>query len=257
MKKKLVGVVTAVVLAAVGTLVLVAYVNSAEDRALAGERTVDVLVVTRAIDRGTPAEDIAAAVETEQVPAKVRADGAVTDVEDLGRRVAAVGLRPGEQVITSRFVDPSDLESVGQVAVPDGLLQVTVALAPERAVGGLIEPGSTVGVLASFEPFQLSNEEPVELEGHRIKADGQSPNSTHLIARKALVTAVQSGEPSSADDDPNQAPSGNLLVTLALDAPGVEEVVFTAEHGSLWLAYEPGDAPEGDTQIVTRAVIYR
>ena len=34
----------------------------------------------------------------------------------------------------------------------EGLLQVTVPLEPERALGGNIRAGDTVGVLLSFEP---------------------------------------------------------------------------------------------------------
>lgn len=249
MKRRIVGITGAVLLAAVGTLVLVGYVNAAEDRALAGEKTVDVLVVAKAVDKGTSADELADLVREEQVPAKVRAEDAVIDLDTLGDRVTSVSLSPGEQVVAGRFVDPSDLESVGQVEVPDGLLQVTVALAPERAVGGLIEPGSTVGVLASFEPFDSENE--------NGQQGPKSPNSTHFIKHKALVTAVQSsGQAASDDDDPNQAPSGNLLVTMALTAPEVERVVFTAEHGSLWLAFEPTDAPTDGTQVVTRAEVY-
>lgn len=256
MKRRVVGVITAVMLAAVGTLVLVAYVNAAEDRALAGEKLVDVLVVAKAIDKGTPASEVKGSVRTERVPAKVRAEDAVADLADLKDRVAAIRLSPGEQLIAGRFVDKADLELVGQVQVPDGLLQVTVALSPERTVGGRIQAGASVGVLASFEPFELSNEQPVVLDGVTIKADGKTPNSTHFIKHKALVTAVQGDVVASDSDDPNQSPDGNLLVTLALTAPEVERLVFTAEYGSIWLAFEPEDAPESGTQVITRGEVY-
>lgn len=257
MKRRAVGVALAVMLTVVGTFVLVAYVNTAEDRALAGERTVDVLVVAKPVDQGTPAEDMRGMVKTEKVPAKVRADDAVTDLKALGDQVASADLSPGEQVVAGRFVEVSDLNVVGQVAVPDGYFQLTVALAPERSVGGLVKPGATVGVLASFEPFEFSSEGPVEVDGLVIAPGGSSPNSTEMILHKVLVTQVQRSDASSNEDDPNQAPTGNLLVTLALEsAHDVERVVFAAEHGSLWLAFEPKDAPEDDGAVVTRAVIY-
>ncbi len=56
---------------------------------------------------------------------------------------------------------------------------------------------------------------------------------------------------------PNLAPSGNLLVTLAVDAPSVERIVFAAEFGLIWLTVEPADAPEDGTKIVTRDNIYQ
>lgn len=259
MNRKLVGVAGAVMLALVGVFVLAAYVNAAEDRALAGERTVDVLVVKKAVEAGTAAEDMAQLVTTERVPAKVRAKDAVSDLKTLGERVASADLSPGEQLVAGRFVAASDFQMVGQVAVPDGSFQVTVALSPERGVGGLITPGATVGVLASFEPFDLSSTEPVEVDGMVVPPGGQAPNSTEMILHKVLVTQVQRSEgAASNEDDANQAPSGNLLVTLALEnAHDVERVVFTAEHGTLWLAFEPKDAPEDDGAVVTRAEVYR
>lgn len=247
MKRRIVGVATAVALAAMGTIVLVAYVNAAEDRALAGERLVDVLVVSKPIDQGTPASEIGASVDAERVPAKVRAENAITDLGDLDGRVAAVDLQPGEQIIAGRFVEQAALDVVGQVQVPDGLLQVTLLLAPERAVGGRLQAGASVGVVASFDPFDLESS---------ADASTKTSNSTHFIKHKALVTAVQGDVVGTDDDDPNQAPSGNLLITLALSAPEVEEIVFAAEHGSLWLAFEPDDAAESGTRVITRAEIY-
>lgn len=249
MKRRFVGVSAAIALALIGTLIIVAYVGAAEDRALAGEKTVDVYVAAKTIEEGTPADEIEGSVDQERVPAKVRAQDAVTDLGDLGERVASSTISPGEQITNARFIERSDLGQLGQVTVPDGLLQVTVALAPERAVGGQIQPGATVGVLASFDPFQTTDE-----SGDSAP---EAPNSTAFIKHKALVTAVQqSDQAASNEDDANQAPTGNLLVTMALTAPEVERVVFTAEHGFLWLAFEPQDAPTDGTQVTTRAEIY-
>jgi pilus assembly protein CpaB len=247
MRRRFVAVIGAVTLALVGTFVLVAYVNAAEDRALAGERTVDVLVVAKAIDRGTPAEDIAGKVTTKQVPAKVRAKGAVADASSLGDTVAAVDLLPGEQVVRSRFVEAADLQAVGAAGIPDGMQQVTVSLSADRAVGGKLAPGSTVGVTASFDDASVA-------------ADGSQTSggeTTHMILHKVLVTNVQVTEQTEAADQQQQVPVSDLLVTLALNAGDVEKVVFAAEHGSLWLSAEPEDAPQGGTKVLTKESIYQ
>lgn len=257
MKRRIVGVLTAIALAGAGTFVLVAYVGAAEDRALAGERTVDVLVAAKPIEKGTPADELDGFVKTERIPQKVRASDAVSSLESLGDRVASVSLSAGEQVTVGRFVDDSSLDLSGAVEVPDGLLQVTLALSPERAVGGLIEPGSTVAVVASFDAFEVSSETPVEVDGIVVPSDGKTPDSTHIIKHKALVTAVQQSDAAASnEDDANQAPQGNVLVTLALTGPEVEVTVFTAEHGTVWLAFQPKDAPTDD-HVVTRANVYQ
>ena len=82
------------------------FVQSAEDRALEGETLVSVLVVDTPIAAGTRAEDMPTRCGLEEVPAKVVADGAVTDLATLAGKVAAIRLLPGEQIVSSRFVAP-------------------------------------------------------------------------------------------------------------------------------------------------------
>ena len=253
MRRRVTGIVASLLLASLGTILLVAYVQSARNEAVAGERMVDVLVVTDAIDRGTKAADIEDSVAVRQVPAKVKADGAVDDVDDLNDDlVAAVELVPGEQVVSTRFVTR---QQAARGDIPEGLQEVTVPLEPARAVGGRLSPGDTVGVFLSFDPFELTRE------------GDKTPNTTHLELHKVLVTGVQienaqnlgAQEDDSSDenaDRPTQAASGTYLVTLAVDSAAAEKVVFAAEHGFVWLSAEPEEADEGGTQVVTRGDVY-
>jgi pilus assembly protein CpaB len=237
MNRKLTGLAAAAVLALVGTLILVGYVRSAEARALAGEELVEVLIVTDAVDAGTSVDDLADHVKTEQVPAKARAEGALSELDAVEGKVTAVRLLPGEQLLADRFVASV---SRSQVPVPSGLLEVTVSLEPHRAVGGQLRPGDTVGVLASFD--DLGDGEPV----------------SHLMLHKVLVTSIQVGTAIDEDDEDKTklAPKGSLLVTLALDAHSVERVVFAAEHGRLWLSAEPAEATETGSAPVKKASVF-
>lgn len=266
MNRRLIGVVAAVALAAIGTFVLVSYVRTAEERAIAGEASVNVLVVTRPVARGTPAEDLGSSVKSLLVPAKVQAPGSVASLDDIEGRVAAVDLVPGEQLLTTRFVATEVLETQTKVEIPDGLLQVTISLSPDRAVGGQLRPGSTVALLSSFEPFDIGGAEPADgsapTEDTSTSSRARTPSSTHLVLHKLLVTNVQAEElPAEPDEDSGSsiglAPTGNLLVTVAVTASDAEKVVFTAEHGTVWLAIEPAGAPEDGTQIQTRGTVYR
>ena len=248
MKKKRTGIVAAVLLATLGTLLLVGYVQSAKNKAAAGERLVKVLVLDSKVDKGTAAADLDGKVHTVDVPANVQVDGAVSDVDQLKDLYATVDLLPGEQVTRSRFASQGEAT---RNSVPAGLLQVTVALEPERALGGNVRVGDTVGVLLSFDPFDGENGQ-------------KTANTTHLELHKVLVSNVQlqsqDSAPSASDTgDPagvGKAVQGKYLVTLAIDAPSVEQVVFAAEHGFVWLSAEPKDAPEGGTKIVNRANVY-
>ncbi len=276
MQKKAVALVLAVGLALAGTIALVAFVNGAEDRALEGEELVDVYVVTDRITAGTPAAELEDHLSTEQVPDKVRVADAVVDLQEITDLVATVDLLPGEQLTRSRFIDANDYTSefvATSFAVPDDLLQVTLSLEPERALGGAIQPGDTVAVVSSFEPFTFSaptlpdgSTPVVELDGYLLAADGETPNTTHIILHHVLVTNVQLDDnsvPDTTDDDdeattgPAASPGGSLLVTLAVDAPSAERIVFTAEHGTVWLALDPETAPSEGTKVWTRAGIYQ
>ena len=81
MNRRFLGLAASVVLATLGTFVVLSYVRGAEERAIAGEETVDVLVVAEPIRRGAQAAELVTSVETLQVPAKIQVDGSVTSLE--------------------------------------------------------------------------------------------------------------------------------------------------------------------------------
>jgi pilus assembly protein CpaB len=245
MGKRIIGVVAAVLLAAVGTMSLVGYVRGAEARALAGQETVEVLVLNEEVASDTPAEDLAAVVTRERVPAKVRPADSVESLDELAGMVTAVGLVPGEQLVTTRFATPAQLADSTGVEVPEGMQEVTISLEPQRAVGGQIRPSDSVGLIASFAPDVL-------------------PYNTKLVIDQLLVTYVQVEQlPSSPvesetdDASPDLAPTGNLLITLAVDVEQAERIVFAAEHGTIWLTAQNEDTDENGSAIRDPENIYR
>ena len=268
-KRRILGLVAALALAFVGTLAIVTYVSGAEDRAQADETIVKVLVVKEPVLAGTPAKELGARVGLERVSAKVTADGAVTSVKSLGKKVAGTTLVPGEQLLSSRFVEPSNFSATGaDIQVPAGLLRTTIALDPQRVVGGVLTPGARVAVLASFEPFTNNSGNTITLDGNTVEDGKAVGNTTHIMLHKVLVTNVQlTGNINSTDNTsdkntadtnkPGEAPTSQLLVTLALDGPATERLVFAQEFGKLWLSIEPSDANEAGTLVQSRTTIYR
>ncbi|MEO1063912.1 MAG: hypothetical protein AAFZ07_21035 [Actinomycetota bacterium] len=268
----------ALVLATIGTIVLVAYVRGAEERALEGEDLVEVLVVEELVGEGTTATELARMTRIEVVPRKVRADGALAELTTVDGLVTSTALLPGEQLVSQRFVTPDAFTRDG-VPAPPGLMQTTISLSPERALGGAVAPGDTVGVVASFEPFdvEVSPGLPGEggvgddsgdelqlaiVDGQVVVDQQQTPNTSHFLLHDVLVTNVQLEQlPTVADGDDDAspraiAPTGNLLVTLALDAPSIERLVFTAEFGHLWLTIDSAEATDADSRIQNRGSVY-
>ncbi|PVE19003.1 RcpC/CpaB family pilus assembly protein [Arthrobacter sp. Bz4] len=244
MKSRIIGAIAAVLLAIVGTVLLVQYVSSAEQRALAGTETQTVLVVRDGltIPEGTVAENLVDFVSEEEVPTKVVPTDAITNLNEVAGQVTSVELVSGEQVIGTRFVDPAELEDENTVEVPEGMQELTILLEPQRVVGGQLEPGDTVGVFISLAP-EVGVELPV----------------THLTLHKVLITSIQGlAEPTEETNAPssNPLPQGSVLVTLARTAPDAEKIIYGQEFGTIWLSKEPAGAIEDGTRPVTKDEIY-
>src|SRR3954453_11373622 len=240
--RRLLAALAALVLALVGAVVLVAYVRGADARALAGVQTVEVLVVDQPVPAGTPGDQLADLVSADLVPAKSAVPGRVTSLVELAGKVAAVDLEPGEQLLASRFTDPGSLRAAGVVEVPPGDQEISVLLEPQRAVGGRLSAGNTVGVYVSLE--------------------GQDGGSTHAVLHDVLVTQVQGAPaaptPNASDDGsaPSAAPAASLMVTLAVTAQQAEPIVFGMEHGTVWLSLEPEGADNGGTTVIDPGNVY-
>ena len=242
MRRRLLAAAAALVLLVVGTVVLVGYVRGADARALAGVRTVDVLVADALIPVGTAGSSLADLVRTEALPAKAALAGRVTDLTTLAGLVATVDVQPGEQLLDSRFARPDALQAPGTVPVPEGMQEVSVVLEPQRAVGGRLSAGDRVGVFLSM--------------------DGDAA-TTSSVLHEVLITQVQ-GAPAPAvapaDDGAEPvatpAPSGSLLLTFAVTPAQAEAIVFGAEHARIWLSLEPATPDVSRTQVLTPDTIY-
>lgn len=257
MKSRLIALTVALLLGVTGTVVLVRYVKGADARALAGTRTVDVLMVQENIPAGTPAEALAGMVAVTAVPALAAVPDRITDLGALDGQSSVVELVPGEQLSPHHFALPADTAG-GQPMVPDGYQQFTIQLQSQRALGGAIAAGDRVGMFLSFTP------------------DVAPTYMTHLRLSSVLVTAVRSAagdtpseKPDPADGDAAAVAAGSapanppaaeagveLYVTFATTAADAEVAIFAAEFGTIWLSDEPLGSDETGTRIVAPPDVY-
>ncbi|MHA7141368.1 Flp pilus assembly protein CpaB [Arthrobacter sp. Sr33] len=245
MKSRIIGAIAAVLLAVVGAILLVQYVSTSEQRAFAGTETQSVLVIRDGltVPEGAPAESLIDFVDVESVPTKVVPTDAIASLEEVAGLVTSTQLMAGEQVLRTRFVDPAEASVDEKVAVPEGMQEVTILLEPQRAVGGQIVPGDTVGVFISLDGGGEVN--PLAV--------------THLTLHKVLVTSIQ-GLPEQAEESNATAstpiPAGSLLVTLARPVMDAEKIVYGQEFGRIWLSKEPATATEDGARRITADEIY-
>lgn len=254
-KRNTLGLVATLVLALVGAALVVTYLRGSDSSAeQAGDtETTPVLVVVDTIAAGRTADDIAASADrflaVRDLPAEQVLGDAMTEVSQLDALsglLTIVEITPGEQLLQSRFVPPSEISrNLTQIEVPENLLTTTFALEPQRALGGNLRAGATVAVIAAFD------------------ADGEEPAVTKVVLDKALVTNVQveslfTEEQLSNDPlNPSLAPQGRLLVTLGLGAKETEALAYALEYGRVWLAGQPQTAEEADAEPVTREDVLR
>jgi pilus assembly protein CpaB len=228
MKLRVLVAVLAVVLAVLGIGSLVAWTNGARDRAFSGTETVTVWQVTKDVAAGTDADAIGDAVEQVRLPRLGVPASAVTSLDTLKGKVSTASLVPGEVLVTGRFGSTKDAQAI---PVPKGLQEVTVELASTRVLGGILQRGDRVGVVASF----------TRQEGGGV---------TNFATNRSLVLAVTSmTAPGQGGPGNEPATGGNLQVRLALPSLEVEKVVNASEFGKIWLSRQ-GKGAEVDRQLI-------
>jgi Flp pilus assembly protein CpaB len=236
MRIRIIGAILALVLAVVGALAVILYVRDADVRAANGAALVPVYIVETEVPAGVPAEEIGEYVHVERLASNSIQPDHVTALADLEGLVTTVTLLPGDQLVEGRFADPADLAAQGDVLVPDGLQEVTVALPVEQVVGGAVRGGSSVGVVVTLI--------------------GQAAATTQFVLNDVLVTRVQAGDnfsPTATEED--AAPVETIMVTLALSTADVERLVFAAElqqnnTAGIWLTLQPdGSDPSGSRPV--------
>jgi pilus assembly protein CpaB len=250
-KRRIIGIIAAVLCASVGTMALVGYVSSAKNKAEAKEALTDVYIVNKLVPKGSDADAIKASVSTDKVPNRLVQPGAVKDLQEVSPdNVAATDLQPGDQLLTARLVLKSQVDQSLQDKV-----QVSAQLTPERAAGGTITKGDTVGVYLSFDPFDTNKPQ------SDTTTPEKTPSTTHLEFQKVLVTNVQTtSQPVQPDKDNkagvDQISGAQYIVTLALTPGQSERFVFATEFGHVWLANEPATVSDDGTHIVTLGNVF-
>jgi pilus assembly protein CpaB len=237
MKRRIIAAVAAVLLAAVGAVGIFAYVSRADQRAMAGQQTAEVLVITKPVPKGATPAEMTKSVTSKLLPQTAIVPGAVDSLTKIGDGlVTTADLQPGEQVLGSRFADPATLINANSAPVPKGLQELSLQLDSQRVLGANLVPGDTVGVFLTIG----------------VKPD----RKTHLVAAKVLVSRVQGGLAPAPATDKSTAQAAPLpdttsvMVTLAVTAPQAEKIVHAAEDGNVWLSHETADDNETGTTTI-------
>lgn len=275
MNRRVIGLVVAVLLAAVATVAIYMYVTRADERAAEEFELRQVYVATQRIEAGTPA-DVAisqALIERRDLPETAVAEGAIGSLEQLEGLVAVAPIVPGQQIVTASFGDQAQVPTGtgSDIEVPEGLQAVAVDLSVVPGVAGFVDAGDRISILsvidaeagaapeAQPEPDPDSTEPPPPPPPATVAEGLQA----RYVVQNALVLAIGQ-RVTTYDEDGNATGKGiqesndNFIFTLALTPVEVEKLVFAETQSTLWAtllppveegedgeepAFEPADTP--------------
>jgi len=148
--------VVAVVVAALGAVLVFLYAQDAEDRAAEKFAASPVLVATQQINPGESASDAfnAGKLLSQDVPADQQVAGSTNDGTAFLDTVALTTIYPGEQLITQKFGTVEDIESAATLPLPKGMVGKAIVLDDSSRISGFTKPGTRVGMLitGTFPP---------------------------------------------------------------------------------------------------------
>jgi pilus assembly protein CpaB len=238
--------VLAVLLALIGTGGVLLYVQQANTRALAGQRAVSTLVAAQAIPAGTSASAALrqGMLVSQKLPASsVPADAVAAITPELGALVMSAQVPPGQLLLRPMLVTSAQVTGAGVLAIPSGMVAVTVPLCLPAAVAGYVQPGSKVAVFDTYSLRNLQVSQSCSGSSQTQSAQGSGGIRTRMVLPRVLVLSVSSAPAKSAasttalgSSSAASSTSGPVLVTMAVSQPDAERLILLTETGLPYLA---------------------
>jgi pilus assembly protein CpaB len=246
--RRILTIVLAIVFAIVGTGAVLIYVKQADNRAIAGQKAVTVLVATQRIPVGTSASTALrdGLLSSQKLPAaSVPADAVRALTPGIADLVVDADVPAGQLLLRPMLV--TSAQATAGIAIPPGLIAVTLELCMPEAVAGYVRPGSQVAVFDTYAPKAGAGTltaQPNCTGPHQQQEFGSA--HTRVVLPKVLVISVGSatspvaGNPLTASTAFTQSTTGatqnTVLVTMAVDQSDAERLINLTETGLPYLA---------------------
>jgi pilus assembly protein CpaB len=238
MKRSVIAVAVAAVLAMLGTLAVLVYVRSADSRALAGKRAVNVLVATKRIPAGTTGARIRSGgyVEVVSMPQSSVPVDAMSAVDTSLEKLAVnADVQTRQLLLRGAFGAPT--ATTGGLALPEGKIAVSISAA--GTVGGFVRPGAEVAIFDSFTTDPNSNVP----DGQRLTSGKDAHQVTRVLLPRVEVIAVgdktSSGtttQSTTGSDAGTPNPETGATITVAVNQAEAERLIHVLQTGTLYFA---------------------
>jgi pilus assembly protein CpaB len=232
-------------IAALGTAMIILYVQGVDARATEGQQRVEVLTATDVIDTGESVADAQAAgkLEKTEVVRDDMIEGALSSTSAIDDKVALGTIYPGQQIIGQQFGAPGSEETL---TIPDDKLAVSVELTDPARVAGFVNPGSQVAIFASGDP-------------EVYKPDGTTQKLapyTRILLTSVEVIGVGDTSMSSrttTDDEGKQTTEQipRTILTVAVTQEQAERLIYASRNGDLSFALRTDKSKATDNPGVT------
>jgi pilus assembly protein CpaB len=242
----------AVFVAIIGTALVFLYVRGADSRAQNQYDSVSVLKATSNIASGTKYDDALSSgqISMSSVPKNELNKNAVTSTEALKGKIVSVPIFNGQQIVSDQFGN-SVTAAASALAIPKGMIAISVNLTDPDRVAGNIQNGSQVAIFVTGE---LTNTTP--------GGAGAGVQSTRLLLPN--VTVLNVGSPvtttsTTTDQSGNQTTEQlpRTLLTIAVNQKDAQKVIVASKALDLTFGLlttdskvQPG-APGTSTQITS------
>jgi pilus assembly protein CpaB len=227
--------VAALIVAALGTTLVFAYVKRADDRALKHQAPVEVLVAKAEIKAGTSVQQAESQglFKLQEIPLSATVAGHLRDTRTITDLVAVSDIFPGEQIIADKF---ARVGSTTGLPIPTTKIATSVQLGDPQRVAGFVQPGSEVAIFVTI-----------------AGAPGTTGNVTRLLLPRVSVLAIgPTTLRPAANGQGNKEALPTAILSLALDQAQAQKVIFAAENGRMWFSLLTKDsktAPGPGTDI--------
>jgi pilus assembly protein CpaB len=235
MQSRVLAILVAVVLALVATAALVVYVNGADRRAVSGQEPRMVWVAAQLIKAGTSGQTArnTGLIKQVPVPNKNVVAGAVLSMPQIENRYAAVDIVAGEQLLLRRWVGAEDVAGRRLLQIEPGHQALAIEMDMVRQVAGFVTPGDKVSLVLSMK---------------RPAPGGDLERSQFLLQNVQVLavgaTALANSAAQGGGSRVNQGRGEVAAVTLSIPDERVEQVVYAAENGSIYMTLLPPDAKD-------------
>jgi len=220
MDRRRILLVAAVLVAAMGAVLVFLYVQGADSRAEERFDTVDVLKATAVIEPGEAIEDAQAAgkLTLAAVAQDELLGGYQTSTDTIVGTKAMQTIYPGEQIVADKFGAGAVASSA--LPIPDDKIAISVNLTDPSRVAGFVNPGSEVAIF---------------LTGSNA-TDGTA--YSRLLLPRVSVLGVGNTTPVSTTttDETGASTTEQLprtLLTISVDQRQAEKILFAQGNGEL------------------------